>query len=189
MQLVWTSPSTDDRYVTDRAWESATPPCCPFHPHGGCGLGPLGSYPRVWPVGARIPRFWCPVQRASISLLPEFLAARLRGSLDAVEDVVDAVETAGGVERAIEVVHPATAADAISLTSARRAIDRRLRPIRAVLRAAVTTLVELAGCAPSLAAVRRRLGVERVLVPLRRRLAPRLDAWPAPFGFRARAAA
>jgi hypothetical protein len=44
----------------------------------------------VEPAGARVPRWWCPKKGASISLLPSFLAARLRGSLASIEDVVAA---------------------------------------------------------------------------------------------------
>ncbi len=189
VQLVWTNPPTDTRYVTDRAWERATLECCPFHDDGRCGLQRLGSYPRVWPVGARVARFWCPLAATSISLLPDFLAARISGSIDEVEAVVDAVERAGSLAQAIEMVHPAAVEGAISLTSARRSIERRVRPIRAVLRACVTLLPDLAGCAPSLAEVRRRLGVDRVLLELRRRLAHHLGSWLAPFGFRARGTA
>lgn len=189
MQIVWTNPPTDARYVTDRAWESATLDSCPLHEDGRCGLQRLGSYPRVWPAGARVARFWCPLAGTSISLLPDFLAARFSGALDEVEAVVDAVERAGGVAQAIEAVHPAAADGALSLPSAQRSIERRVRPIRAVLRACVTLLPDLAGCAPSLADVRRRLGVERVLTSLRRCLARHLGTYLAPFGFRARGTA
>lgn len=189
MQLAWNNPPTDTQYVTDRAWERATLECCPFHPDGGCGLQRLGSYPRVWPAGARVARFWCPRQRASISYLPDFFAVRMSGSIDAVEAVVDAVESAGSLAQAVDIVHPATDDHAIGLSSARRRIERRLRPIRAVLRAAVTLVDDLVGCTPSLAEVRRRLGIDRVLVTLRRRLAHHLGAWLAPFGFRPRATA
>lgn len=186
MQVIWINPPTGTEYVTQRAWEHATLDCCPFHAEGACGLQSLGSYPRVWPAGARVARFWCPEQGTSISLLPDFLAARFTGALDAIEDVVDAVEQAGSIASAIETLHPAEAQDAIGLIAAHRSIQRRLRPIRAALLACVTLLAELHGCAPTLAEIRSRLGEDRVLVQLRRRVASRLGALLAPFGFRPR---
>jgi len=106
VQLFWKYPFADEQYVTDSAWKEAILDGCPFHPEGGCGVEKLGSYPRVEPAGVRIARWWCPKRRASISLLPAFLAARLSGTLDAVEDVVAAVEQAGSVAAAVDAVHP-----------------------------------------------------------------------------------
>ena len=106
VQLLWKYPLADERYVSESAWEHAILDVCPFHPDGGCGVEKLGSYPRVEPVGVRIPRWWCPKQRASVSLLPSFLAARLSGTLAAVQDIVAAVERAGSIAAAVDVVHP-----------------------------------------------------------------------------------
>ena len=183
VQLAWNNPPTGDRYVRDRAWEYASLDRCPFHSGGRCRLQKLGSYPRVWPVGARVPRFWCPVAGRSVSLLPDFLAARMPGSLDEVEAVVDAVERAGGIARAVDQVRAPDVDRPVTAVSAQRFIQRRLKPVRAVLRAAVTILPQLSGCPPELAAVRRALGVEHVLRALRHLLAPRLAAWPPPLGF------
>lgn len=186
MQLLRQDQHTSESYVSQQAWRTASLECCPFHPDRPCGLRTLGSYRRVWPAGARIARFWCPVQRASVSLLPAFLAARMTGALDAVEAVVDAVEAAGTVAAAIDAVHAATDAAAIGLVSARRSIERRLRPVRAVLKAAVTMLPELIGCAPTLDSIRRRLDGRAVLLELRRRLAAHLQVLAPPVGFGAR---
>ena len=70
----------DERYVADRGWEGAILVGCPFHPEGNCGVSPHGSYPRVVPAGTRVARFYCPLSRTTISLLPSFLAARLSGT-------------------------------------------------------------------------------------------------------------
>lgn len=129
MQLSWKVPVADDRYVADRAWERAVLCACPMHAEGGCGLQRLGSYARVSPAGARVARWWCPVARKSISLLPEFLAARLSGTLDEVEAVIAAVEQAGGVTAALETVHPAEAEDAIGLQGALRSVRRRVSAV------------------------------------------------------------
>lgn len=190
MQVFWKCPLTDERYVTQRAWEGAILDGCPFHPEGGCGLEKLGTYERVEPPGARIPRWWCPKQRESVSLLPSFLAARLTGTLEDVERVVTAVEAAGGVTAAVEVVHPPDAPEPIGLVGALRSIRRRVRAVRAALVATATLLPEhFAGVAPTLAAFRDALGVSAgvVLVRLREFAERHLGALPAPLGFRARA--
>lgn len=179
-----------DRYVADREWERAVLCECPVHPHGGCGLRKLGTYLRVAPAGARIARFWCPLGRISISLLPAFMAARLSGTLDEVEAVVDAAEQAGSVAAAVEVVHPAGAARPTGMVCALRSIRRRVRAVRAALLALVTLLPErFAGIAPTLEAMRAALGTARVLVAARELIRQHLRALPAPLGFRARAGA
>ena len=188
MQLFWKCPLADERYVTQRAWEGAILDRCPFHPEGGCGLEKLGSYERVEPPGARIPRWWCPKQRESISLLPSFLAARLTGTLADVEHVVATVESAGGVSAAVDTVHPPDAEEPIGLAGALRSIRRRVRAVRAALIAIATLLPErFAGVPPTLARFREALGGGAVLVRLRELAERHLGSLPAPFGFRARA--
>jgi len=189
VQLFWKCPLTDERYVTQRAWEGAILGECPFHPEGGCGLERLGSYERIEPPGVRIPRWWCPKRRESISLLPSFLAARLRGTLAAVEQVVETVEVAGGVAAAVDTVHPPDAAEPIGLDGALRSIRRRVRAVRAALTAIATLLPErFAGVRPTLAGFREALGdgPVPVLVRLREFAARHLGALPAPLGFRTR---
>jgi len=179
----------DEAYVSSRAWEHAILDACPFHPAGGCGVERLGSYPRIWPKGCRIPRFWCPVARRSVSLLPESLAAGVTGSLDAIEAAVDAVE-AHGVAGAVEAIFPSEAEDAIGLVGATRSLRRRARWVRSTLVAVVTLLADrFAGIAPTLASIRAFLNVERVLVPLREIAEHHLDALARPFGLRARVSA
>ncbi len=188
MQVLWKCPLTDERYVTQRAWESAVLDGCPFHPEGGCGLERLGSYERVEPPGARVPRWWCPKRRESISLLPSFLSARLRGTLAAVERVVATVEAAGGISAAVDAVHPPDAEKPLGFVGALRSMRRRVRAVRAALIAAVTLLPErFARVSPTLAAFREVLGEGAVLVRLRELTERHLGALPAPFGFRARA--
>jgi hypothetical protein len=187
MQIPWKSPVADDRYVADRAWERAELCACPMHPEGGCGLQRLGTYVRVSPAGTRVARWWCPVARKSISLLPTFLAARLTGTLDEVEAVVAAVEEAGGVTAALEAVHPAEAEGAIGLQGALRSMRRRVRSVRAALVAIITLMPErFAGTMPTLEGLRMALSTDRVLVALRELAARHIPALPAPLGFAAR---
>lgn len=147
-------------------------------------MGGHGSYPRVWPEGIRVARLLCPKAGVTISLLPDFLAARLSGTLREVERVVATAEHAESREAAAGQVRPAEEAGAVTLPSALRWVRRRLTPVGAALLAAVTLLPELGGCAPTIAAVRERLEVSEVLVELRARASSLL---PAPVGLRARA--
>lgn len=187
MQLLWKYPHADAGYVSESAWKYAILERCPFHPEGGCGVEKLGSYPRVRPAGVRVPRWRCPKQGASISLLPSFLAARLSGTLAEVEEVVAAVEQAGTVAAAVDVVHPPEANDAIGLAGALRSMRRRLRAVRATLLAIATLMPErFLGVAPTLAGFRAALSCERVLVTLREVAERHLPALPVPLGFRAR---
>lgn len=188
VQLLWKCLVSDEQYVNESAWESAILDSCPFHPEGGCGLEKLGTYPRVEPAGARVARWWCPKERASISLLPSFLAARLSGTLAAVEDVVAKVEAAGSIAAAVDAVHPADAERPIGLACAMRAIRRRVGAIRAALLAIATLMPDrFLGVRPTLAAFRASLGVDRALVAVRELAERHLGALPVPLGFRARA--
>lgn len=183
MQILERKAVAADAYVAQRQWESTVLCSCPFHPEGGCGLERLGSYPRVVPAGARVARFWCPRERASVSVLPAFLAARLVGTLDDVEAVVDAVTAAGSVAKAAEAVHPADASRPLSYEAAVVSVRRRAQAVRAVLLAAITLLpARFAGLVPTLAAFRERLGVTRVLVTLRSLEERVISALPLPLG-------
>ena len=190
VQALWKGFDAADRYVTDRAWEKAVLCECPFHPQGGCGLRKLGTYSRVAPEGVRVARFWCPLARRSVSLLPAFLAARMPGTLDEVEAVVLAVEQAGSIAAAVEQVHPADAERAIGPVCAERSIRRRLQPVCAALLAVVTLFPErFRDITPTIAALREALGTDRVLVTVRCIAEQHLGALPAPFGFLQRAGA
>ena len=188
MQILWKCPITDERYVTERAWENANLECCPFHAEGGCGLLKLGTYGRVKPAGVRVPRWWCPRQGESISLLPSFLAARLSGTVAEVEDVVAKVEAAGGVAAAVDEILPPDADKSIGLVGALRWIRRRVTAVRTALLAIVTLEPEqFRGVQPTLAGFREALSQKRVLVTLRELVERHLCALPVPLGFRARA--
>lgn len=183
MQILDRNALTAEAYVAQRQWERIVLCSCPFHPEGGCGLERLGSYRRVRPAGARVARFWCPLERASVSVLPAFLAARLMGTLDEVEAAVDAVSARGSVARAVEVVHPPDAPTPLGYEAAIASVRRRVRAVHAVLLAAITLLpARFAGLLPTLSAFRERLGVSRVLVTLRTLAEPIVSALAVPLG-------
>jgi hypothetical protein len=187
VQLLWKSQFSDEEYVSRRAWEGAIPGECPFHPEGGCGLRRLGSYERVAPQGIRVARWWCPAQRASVSLLPDFLAARLSGTLAEVEAVVVAVEVTRSIAAAVDVVHLAEAEDAIGQEGALRSIRLRVRAVYRALLAAATLLPQrFAGVTPTIAGFREVLGVSSVLGAVRHLAERHLSSLPTPLGFRAR---
>ena len=187
MQLLWECPLSDERYVSDKGWQHATLDSCPFHPDGGCGLERLGSYVRVEPPGMRVARWWCPRQRASISLLPSFLSARLSGTLAQVEAAVTAVEEAGGITAAVDAVRPPDTPEAIELPGALRWLRRRVVAVRRALLACLTLLPErFAGTRPTIEGLRIALSTHRALVALRELAASHLPALPTPLGFAAR---
>jgi hypothetical protein len=170
---------TSEDYVKQEAWRSASLERCPFHPEGGCGLARHGTYARVSPQGCLIARWWCPTARTSISLLPDFLCSRLRGTLAEVETVVVTAEAAPTREVASEVLRPA-----VELPGALRWLRRRTRLVHAGLAASVGLLpILLAGCEPTVTSVRPALGAEVALVRLRAELVPYLHALPPPLGF------
>lgn len=178
---------SSEQYLIEEGWRAATLQRCPLHPAGRCGLRRHGSYGRVRPTGVRVARFLCPATRVTISLLPDFLASRLTGTLSEVEAVVDAAETATSQEAALEQVRPAAAPDAVTLLAGLRWLRRRLSAVRAALVVAVTLVPSLSECRPTLAALRERLGVPDVLVTVRRTAAAHLPVMSTPLGFRARA--
>lgn len=131
-------------------------------------------------------RFYCQQAGATISLLPSFLAARLSGTLDAVEAVVEVLESSSSMAAAAEKLRPADAVRAVTSISALRWVRRRMKAMRQALLALVTLMPDALGCAPTLHALRAHLGVNRVLVELRRIGAAHLRALPTPLGLRTR---
>ena len=107
---------TDEEYVTRKAWRDATAPACPFCPSGGCQLVSHETYPRQTPPGTRERRFRCRASGRTVSLLPDCLAARLRGSLAQVEQVVREAEQAPSREAAANALRP----DSVTLPTALR---------------------------------------------------------------------
>ena len=180
VQLRYDTGLTGERYATSRAWRRARLDRCPHHPRGGCSLARHGSYERKTPPGTRVARWYCPQSHTTFSLLPDCLAARLPGTLDAVEAVVVAAEGARSLEAAADELR----GDAVELAGAMRWVRRRVRLVHAVLARVIGLVPErLAGCAATMVAVRGRLGSDSALMKLRALVAAQLPMLPAPLGF------
>lgn len=175
---------TSEEYITEQAWQGAMLPFCPLHPEGRCAVR-HGTYERKSPTGTRIARFYCRKGRVTFSLLPDFLAARFSGSLDEVEQSVDAAAREPTLSAAARRLRP----ELNDERSALRWLRRRLEAVQSALVSLVTSLPELFGCVPELSAVRTHLGVVSVLRALRSTAARFLPSLLAPLGFRHRNAA
>ena len=179
MQLRFDSDLTGEEYVNQQAWRDASLARCPLHPSGGCGFARHGTYERLSPPGTFIARWYCPRGHRTFSLLPDCLAARLPGTLAEVEEVVCAVEQANSLEAACAGIRLD-----VELPGVLRWVRRRVQAVYAsliLLKGIVPELFE--SCEPMLGAFAQRLGLEGVLVPLRRIAAPYLVLLPAPLGF------
>ena len=182
VQLRWNTQVTSDEYVSRQLWLEASLPTCPFHRKGGCGFGPLGTYERVEPPGTLIPRWYCPEAHTTVSLLPDCFASRLSGTLDQLEEAVAHVETAPSVDIAARELRPPAE---VELPGALRWTRRRCRLVYTTLTIVITLLPELlAGCTPTITAVRSALGVDTgALVRMRELCAVHLVSLPPPVGF------
>jgi hypothetical protein len=179
VQIRFAYEHTGEEYVSQEGWRDASLPRCPLHPKGGCGFARHGTYERVSPPGTRIARWYCPAGRRTFSLLPDFLAARLSGTLAEVEAVVVAVEQAAGLEAACEELRLD-----IELPGALRWVRRRVQAVHASLRLLRGLVPEFfASCPATLTAFAQRLGVGEVLGALRQIAAALLQHLPAPLGF------
>jgi hypothetical protein len=115
-------------------------------------------------------------------LLPDCLAAHLRGTLAEVEAVVGAVEQAKSLEAACAKLRLD-----IGLPGVLRWVRRRVQAIHASLNTLKGLMPEhFAGCEPRLDAFAMRLGVTALLPALRQIGAPYLKFLPPPLGLRPR---
>ncbi len=184
MQLRYETGLTGEEYVKAEAWREARLERCPNHPHGGCSVASHGTYARKTPPGAKVPRWYCRESHTTISLLADCLAARLPGTLDALEAVVVVAEEAGSREEAANEVRCPEDDDAIELPGALRWLRRRLDLVYDVLTRVIGLIPDkLAGCAATMSAVRERLESDSALMALRGLVAGQLRTLPAPLGF------
>ena len=184
MQLRYHTGLTGEQYVTDRAWRDARLERCPNHPHGGCSLARHGTYERKTPEGTLIARWYCRESHTTFSLLPDCLAARLPGTLDALEAAVAAAEKASSLEAAANEVRRPAEDDDIGLPGAIRWVRRRLKLVHNVLARVIGLIPDkLALCAATMIAVRGRLECDSALIELRGLVAVQLQTLPAPLGF------
>ena len=187
VQLRVQSSLTFEQYVIQRGWEQATLKACPLCPPGTCHFHRLGTYMRKIPALALVARFYCPEQRTTFGLLPDFYASRVPGTLDDIEHAAATAEAVVGVEHAAEELRPADTPDAVSLGAAVSWLRRRLAWVRALLITVAGMLPDLfVGAGSSIGAWRERLGTSRVLVAVRGICAPHLYALPPPLGLNPR---
>ena len=151
-----------------------------MHPHGQCSFACHGTYERVNPPGTRIPRWYCPEGHCTFSLLADCFAARLTGTSEEVEAVVDHVEALPTLEAAAD----RRRLD-IELPGAIRWTRRRVKSVHASLQLLLGLLVEIfVGCQPSLRAFCQWLEVDFALPVLREMAALYLGLLPPPLGFK-----
>ena len=129
MQLRHPTRLTGEQYVTVQAWRSAKPERCPNHPHGGCSFARHGTYTRKTPRGICVARWYCPQSKTTFSLLPDSLAARLPGTLDALETVVAQAERSQSLTAAANELRR----DAIDLPGAIRWVRRRVQLVHRLM--------------------------------------------------------
>jgi hypothetical protein len=179
VQLRFQTGLTSEDYVSRKAWREASLSRCPNHPRGGCSLARHGTYERKTPAGTRIARWYCPESHTTFSLLPDFLAARLPGTLNALEDVVAVAEQAPSLEAAANSLRLD-----IELPGALRWIRRRIALVHRCLVLVIGLLPDqLAGCVATVTHLREHLGHESVLMALRASTARQLPQLPSPVGF------
>jgi hypothetical protein len=179
VQVRLATPTTSEVYVAEMLWRFASLSACPWHPAGGCGFCRHGTYERVRPRGALIARWYCPLQRRTVSALPDCLASHYSGTLADLEAMVLAVEQAPS--------RPAAAVrlrTEIELPGALRYLDRLCRAVHSTL-AAIRGLEpeRFEALAPTLTGFAAVLGGGSVLTSLRTWVARYLPHLPSPFGF------
>lgn len=173
------TPTTSEVYVAEKLWRFATLSACPWHPAGGCGFCRHGTYERVRPRGTLIARWYCPLERRTVSALPDCLASHYSGTLVDLEAMVLAVERSPS-----RMAAAARLRTEIELPGALRYLDRLCRAIHGAL-AAVRGLApeRFAAVSPTLSGFAVVLGAGSVLTSLRTRVAHYLPQLPTPFGF------
>jgi len=179
VQLRLKTALTGEDYVKRKAWLDATAPPCPWHKKD-CELVPHGTYERRTPEGTRIRRFRCRRLGRTVSLLPDCLAARLPGTLAAVEATVRLAEQAPSLAAAAREARP----EPIELRSAERWVSRRWGPVQQFMELLRTLDPARFGAVePTVIAFGAALGTAAVLAHLRAVATTQLQALPAPVGF------
>jgi hypothetical protein len=181
LQIPLRTLSSIEAYIANQEWRDTCLPRCPLHPSGGCSFARHGSYARLTPPGVRIARWYCPEGHRTFSLLPDFLAAKLPGLLESIEDTVVAASSAKSMEAAADALRGPD----VTLPSALRWLYRRVQAVKAVVDA-VSRLVLGRGNSTAMWESVTRIDLDQhVLLGLRRSLPPQfLNSLPAPLGFR-----
>jgi hypothetical protein len=178
VQLRYATDLDIEHYIESKAWGDAKLTHCPLHPKGGCKFARHGTYPRKYPDGVKVARWYCPDGNVTFSLLPDCLCSRMPGTLIEVEEVINQMESAPSQEAAAENIRLD-----ISLPSALRWMRRRLFLIRITLMLMIDLVPSLKDCQPTVSSFRSVFGTEFVLPQLRMFASPYLDILPPPLGF------
>lgn len=125
-----------------------------------------------------VPRFYCREGRITFSLLPEFLAAQMTGTLSEVEAVVVAAQQGPTQEAAATKLRPD-----IEPPGALRWMRRRTQPIAFACLAVVTLYPNEFTPPATLTNMRRQKESTALLQDLRKLAASQLQSLPAPLGF------
>jgi hypothetical protein len=159
-----------------------------MHPEGGCSLQRWGTYFRLIPVECEVARFYCPESHTTFSLLPDFFAARMPGTLKQVEQAAQGVERAridGSLEKEADVLRPPTeTTDPIELRSAVSWMVRRHQAVTWGLTVLIALMPAVFGaCEPTVASVGGVLdNGDTVLVGVRHLAQDKLGQIPSPIG-------
>lgn len=182
MQLRFETELTAEEYVSREEWRNASfPPCLKGHCGRDCGLMRHGTYGRKTPVPMRVARFDCRDCQTTISCLPDFAAARRRGSLQEIEDAMIVLAEAPSRWAAARRLFP----HRDELSNAVRGLRRAFTAVSVFLAAVVTLRPDLfRGTPADLVSMRAALGTETLLADLRREMTDQLRFLPPPVGFR-----
>lgn len=171
--------STGELYVTEKQWLRATLSCCPWHPEGGCGFCRHGTYPRVRPRGTLIARWYCPVERRTVSALPDALASHFSGTLADIEAHVLATELGLSMESVAM-----TRRLEIDLPGALRYLSRLCKTVHKALNICRGLNPQLLCAAqPTITGFSVLLEGSNVLMSLRQHVVRHLPQLPTPLGF------
>jgi hypothetical protein len=184
LQLRYPTELTFEQYVKAKAWRLARLETCPICPPARkCRPERYGSYRRKIPTLACGARFYCQNTGTTISLLPDFYASRLPGTLPALEEAVARAEQAPSLEAAANEIRPGDVDDAVTLPTAIRWVRLRLVAVHATLAAVRGLLPSLfEHCQRTVRSFRAQLGTSNVLVALRGICARYLHSLSAPLG-------
>jgi len=183
VQLRFKTTVSSREYVSQQTWRDAVLERCPLHPNGGCSFERHGTYARVDPPGARVPRWYCPEGHCTFSLLADCFASRLPGSLVHLEQVVEQVEQAQSLQAAADRIRT----DDICLPGAIRWTRRRIQQVHFILGILLNLIPgPFSGCQPTVTDFQQWLNVKWVLPQLRELAAVHLAALPSPIGFASR---
>ena len=176
MQIRYPIDLTVEEYSEQEVWKQVKLDTCPFHPDGGCKYARHGTYPRKFPNYCLVVRYYCPDAHQSISLLPDFFASRLPGTLDEVEHAVNIAQASDSLEEAAFTLRPE-----IKLPAGLRWLRRRLKYVNENL--TILTGLLVTKCPADLDSFRRVYKIKNVLTGLRDIASEYLASLPPIVGF------